>query len=94
MDWFLIVVGVVAGAALQLLYMAWLARHMFHNELAHQKWWKLARNVSVRAPAILIVDLLPGRNITVGAKTFIKGDLKLGSVNENRFFTSVRLRIE
>lgn len=86
MDIVLILIGAMAGIALLLLLLMFLLRGAMHNELSHERWFRGMRNITGRAPALLIVDLLPGKNIGVGVESFAKDNITLSSIDKDRYF--------
>jgi len=86
MSWLGILMGLLAGVALVMAFLLFIFRKGLQNELSHERWFQRMRNVTGRAPAILIVDLLPGRNIAVGAESFAKDNKLLSYIPDDRYF--------
>ena len=86
MSWLGILTGLLVGVALVMALLLFIFRKGLQNELSHERWFQRMRNVTGRAPAILIVDLLPGRNIAVGAESFAKDNKLLSYIPDDRYF--------
>lgn len=81
-----LLIGLLSGVALVMALLLFIFRKGLKNELAHERWFRRMRNITGRAPAILIVDLLPGRNIAVGAEFFAHENKILSYIPEDRYF--------
>jgi len=86
MDIVLILMGAMAGFAILLALLLFMFRGAMHNELSHERWFRGMRNITGRAPAILIMDLLPGKNIGVGVESFAQENHTLAAVDKDRYF--------
>lgn len=63
----------------------------------HRRWHEQATKIPGNRPSVLIVDLLPDKDVTVQVEHFMKSDEKLKSIPQDRVFKlsrSGRLNLE
>jgi hypothetical protein len=86
MDSTILVAAVLGVTVAALVLLVFILRGAFYNELRHERWFKRIRNITGRAPALLIIDLLPGKNIGVGVEAFASDNQILSMIDKDRYF--------
>lgn len=63
---------------------------VFGRRMRHRRWQRHAVSTTGRLPAVLVVDLLPGKDVSVAVRHFIAGQPTLQSIADERIVKIVR----